>query len=188
MRWSWTRLPPGSPPIPTSTGTPRPICWSTSPHSQLDVHSHARVTVAERRYPDEAMSRPWEQCGPDHWGPLLPEEGIDFVHPSPRIPARDRGPRDLRRACSPPGARSANASRISPGWIHAELHLRLRRDHRHLDARGSPRRPTRGLPGLRACGGRRGAGGRARRPIRLRLPAHRAVLRRCAGHRPGPGR
>ncbi|ATG52809.1 cysteine protease [Brachybacterium vulturis] len=58
-----------------------------SPHTQLDVHSHARVTVAERRYPLEPMSRPWEQCLPEHWGSLLPEASLDFVHPSPRIPA-----------------------------------------------------------------------------------------------------
>ena len=31
-----------------------------TPHTQLDVHSHAQVTVAERRYPLEPMSRPWE--------------------------------------------------------------------------------------------------------------------------------
>lgn len=57
------------------------------PHSRLDVHSHARVTVSERRYPLEPMSRSWEQCTPAHWGPLLPAASIDFVHPSPRIPA-----------------------------------------------------------------------------------------------------
>ena len=56
-------------------------------HEQLDVHSHARVTVAERRYPLEPMSRPWEQCTPEHWGSVLPHSGLDFVHPSPRIPA-----------------------------------------------------------------------------------------------------
>ena len=58
-----------------------------TPHTQLDVHSHAQVTVAERRYPLEPMSRPWEQCTPEHWGSLLPDSGLDFVHPSPRIPS-----------------------------------------------------------------------------------------------------
>ena len=57
------------------------------PHDQLDVHSHATVTVADRRYPLESMSRPWEQCRPEHWGSLLPESGLDFVQASPRIPA-----------------------------------------------------------------------------------------------------
>lgn len=56
-------------------------------HEQLDVHSHARVSVAERRYPIEPISRPWEQCTPEHWGSLLPDSGLDFVHPSPRIPS-----------------------------------------------------------------------------------------------------
>ncbi|MFC7374177.1 transglutaminase N-terminal domain-containing protein [Brachybacterium sp. GCM10030268] len=55
-------------------------------HERLDVHSHARVTVAERRYPLEPMSRPWELCTPENWGPLLPASSIDFVHSSPRIP------------------------------------------------------------------------------------------------------
>ncbi|MBP2410516.1 transglutaminase family protein [Brachybacterium fresconis] len=55
-------------------------------HERLDVHSHAHVTVSERRYGAEAMSRPWEQCAPDHWGQLLPAEGVDFLHPSPRVP------------------------------------------------------------------------------------------------------
>ncbi|ATG55615.1 cysteine protease [Brachybacterium ginsengisoli] len=58
-----------------------------APHDHLDVHSHARVTVAERRYPLEQMSRPWELCTPEHWGPLMPMDALDFVHPSPRIPA-----------------------------------------------------------------------------------------------------
>src|SRR5699024_818263 len=58
-----------------------------SPHTRLAVPPHAQVTVAERRYLLEPMSRPWEQCLPEHWGSLLPEAGLDFVHPSPRIPA-----------------------------------------------------------------------------------------------------
>ncbi|GAA1490109.1 transglutaminase family protein [Brachybacterium sacelli] len=56
-------------------------------HDRLDVHSHAHVTVSVRRYAAEAMSRPWEQCTAENWGQLLPAEGIDFVHLSPRVPA-----------------------------------------------------------------------------------------------------
>src|SRR5699024_8899744 len=55
-------------------------------HDLLDVHSHARVSVAKRRYAAEAMSRPWEQCTPEHWGSEQPVAGIDFLHPSPRVP------------------------------------------------------------------------------------------------------
>ncbi|WP_083305911.1 transglutaminase family protein [Brachybacterium sp. HMSC06H03] len=57
-----------------------------APHEQLDVHSHARVSVAERRYGLEPMSRPWEQCTPEHWGAPMPGASLDFVHPSPRVP------------------------------------------------------------------------------------------------------
>ncbi|MEE1651566.1 transglutaminase family protein [Brachybacterium sp. J144] len=57
------------------------------PHEQLDVHSHALVSVADRRYPAEHLDRPWEQCTPEHWGTLIPAASIDFVHASPRIPA-----------------------------------------------------------------------------------------------------
>src|SRR5699024_11381297 len=49
-----------------------------SPHTRLDVHSHAQVTVAERRFLLEPMSRPWEQCLPEHWASLLPEASLDF--------------------------------------------------------------------------------------------------------------
>lgn len=59
------------------------------PHDQLEVRSKARVSVAERRYPLESMSRPWERGLPGAWGPLMPSESIDFTHPSPRLPAPD---------------------------------------------------------------------------------------------------
>jgi transglutaminase-like putative cysteine protease len=72
------------------------------PHDHLEVHSHARVTVAERRYPVEAMSRPWEQCTPEHWSPLLPATSIDFVHPSPRVPASPAA-REVTEAVFTPG-------------------------------------------------------------------------------------
>src|SRR5699024_6997277 len=79
-----------------------------SPHTRLDVHSHAQVTVAERRYLLEPMSRPWEQCLPEHWRSLLPAAGPDFVHPSPR--PRARLPRRARRRA----ARSARPWPPSP--------------------------------------------------------------------------
>lgn len=55
------------------------------PHDHLEVHSRARVSVAERRYPTETMSRPFESCLPKNWGPLMPAASIDFTQPSPRI-------------------------------------------------------------------------------------------------------
>lgn len=54
-------------------------------HDHLEVHSRARVSVAERRYPSETMSRPFESCRPENWGPLMPAASIDFTQPSPRI-------------------------------------------------------------------------------------------------------
>ena len=57
------------------------------PHERLDVHSHALAAVAERRYGIEAMSRPWEQCTPEGWGSLPADTDLDFVLPSPRVPA-----------------------------------------------------------------------------------------------------
>lgn len=55
-------------------------------HDRLDVHSHALVAVAERRYGLEAMSRPWEQCTPEAWGSLPADADLDFVLSSPRVP------------------------------------------------------------------------------------------------------
>jgi len=54
-------------------------------HEQLEVRSRARITVAERRYGAEAMSRPWEHALPEHWGPLQNVGAIDFTQASPRI-------------------------------------------------------------------------------------------------------
>lgn len=54
-------------------------------HDHLEVHSRARVTVAERTYPLESMARPFESCRPQNWGPLMPAASIDFAQPSPRI-------------------------------------------------------------------------------------------------------
>ncbi|MGO2312744.1 MAG: transglutaminase family protein [Brachybacterium tyrofermentans] len=90
------------------------------PHSQLDVHSHARVTVSERRYPAEAMSRPWEQCGPDHWGPLLPAESIDFVHPSPRIPDQGEA-HEISASVFTPERPIGDCLADLTGWIHANF-------------------------------------------------------------------
>ncbi|MGY5764117.1 transglutaminase family protein [Brachybacterium sp. DNPG3] len=56
------------------------------PHDVLEVRSHAHVSVAERRYPLESMSRPWQRALPSAWGPLMPAESIDFAQPSPRLP------------------------------------------------------------------------------------------------------
>lgn len=55
------------------------------PHESLDVHSRARVTVLERRYPAERLAAPWESCRKERWGTLMPTESVDFVLPSPRI-------------------------------------------------------------------------------------------------------
>ena len=55
------------------------------PHDRLEVRSRAHVTVSERRYGAEAMSRPWEHALPEHWGPLQSGGSIDFTQPSPRI-------------------------------------------------------------------------------------------------------
>ena len=55
------------------------------PHDRLAVHSRARVSVALPQYPLDRLSVPWESCTPDHWGPLMPPESLDFTHDSPRI-------------------------------------------------------------------------------------------------------
>ncbi|MDN6302205.1 MAG: transglutaminase family protein [Brachybacterium sp.] len=91
-----------------------------SPHTQLDVHSHARVTVAERRYPIEPMSRPWEQCLPEHWGSLLPEAGLDFVHPSPRIPAGTAA-REISAEVFTPGRAIGECLADLTALIHADF-------------------------------------------------------------------
>lgn len=54
-------------------------------HERLEVRSRAHVTVSERRYPAEALSRPWEHGLPEHWGPMHTGGSIDFTQPSPRI-------------------------------------------------------------------------------------------------------
>ncbi|WP_193104961.1 transglutaminase family protein [Brachybacterium sp. FME24] len=90
------------------------------PHDRLDVHSHARVTVAERRYPLDAMSRSWEQCTPDHWGQLLPAESIDFVHPSPRIP-ESAAARELSQSVFTPGRPIGECLAELTGLIHTEF-------------------------------------------------------------------
>lgn len=89
-------------------------------HERLDVHSHALVTVAERRYGADAMSRPWELCGPEHWGPLLPAESIDFVHPSPRIPAGTAA-RELSDAVFTPERPIGECLAELTGLIHTDF-------------------------------------------------------------------
>ena len=89
-------------------------------HEQLDVHSHARVTVSERRYAEEPMSRPWEQCTPEHWGPLLPTSSIDFVHPSPRIPA-SAAAREITAAVFTPGRPIGECLAALTALIHTEF-------------------------------------------------------------------
>ncbi|WP_165831735.1 transglutaminase family protein [Brachybacterium endophyticum] len=57
----------------------------STPHEELAVHSRAHVSVSLPQYPLDALSVSWEKCTPEHWGPLVPAEAIDFTHDSPRI-------------------------------------------------------------------------------------------------------
>lgn len=90
------------------------------PHERLDVHSRAHVTVQDRRYPAETMQRPWEQCTPEHWGPLMPASSLDFVHPSPRIPAVS-GAREIVDAVFTPGRPIGEALAALTGLIHTDF-------------------------------------------------------------------
>lgn len=91
-----------------------------SPHEHLDVHSRAVVSVAERRYPAETLERPWEQCTPEHWGPLMPAESIDFTHPSPRVPALAAA-RELAREVLTPERPIGEALAALTGLIFREF-------------------------------------------------------------------
>ena len=91
-----------------------------APHEHLDVHSRALVQVADRRYPQESLARPWEQCTPEHWGPLMPPASIDFVHPSPRVPA-SRAARELKEEVFTPGRPVGEALAALTGFVFREF-------------------------------------------------------------------
>ncbi|WP_246957080.1 transglutaminase family protein [Brachybacterium sp. Marseille-Q7125] len=89
-------------------------------HEHLDVHSHARVAVAERRYPLDAISRPFERCRPTHWGPLLPDANLDFTHPSPRIP-ETAAAHELSAAVFTPGRAIGECLADLTALIHSDF-------------------------------------------------------------------
>ncbi|MCS6711450.1 transglutaminase family protein [Brachybacterium sp. EF45031] len=90
------------------------------PHDSLDVHSRTRVQVEARRYPIERMSVPWEQCRPEHWGPLMPPESHDFVLPSPRIRTVP-GVREIAERVFTPGRPAGSCLADLTHLIHTEF-------------------------------------------------------------------
>ena len=93
-----------------------------TPHQRVLSHEVAVDPTPARltEHPQGSLARPWEQCTPEHGGPLMPPASIDFVHPSPRVPA-SRAARELKEEVFTPGRPVGEALAALTGFVFREF-------------------------------------------------------------------